>query len=78
MDELIFHKQMHYLSMLKINIASMNKALKLLEDKIENEGINGYYSCNHDALRYAQQIWKASHALGELRAFKEEIGVEEE
>ena len=39
------------------------------ENKIDSEGLEGYYSCNSDVLRHAQQIWKASNTLGNLKQF---------
>ena len=70
---IIFDKQMHCLSVLKTEIKSIQKLIKNLENKIDSEGLEGYYSCNSDVLRHAQQIWKASNTLGNLKQFLIEI-----
>ena len=64
---------MYCLNNLKTQIHNIRHAMDRLESKIEEEGLDGYYSCNHDVLRHAQQIWKCTALLGELRALTEEF-----
>tara|TARA_R110000824_G_scaffold118614_1_gene270934 strand:- start:227 stop:469 length:243 start_codon:yes stop_codon:yes gene_type:complete len=72
-EEMLFCKQMHALNTLKTEITSIRKAMTQLENKIQNEGIEGYYSSNHDVLKHAERIWKASNVLGELKQIVAEI-----
>jgi len=67
LEEMLFCKQMHALNTLKTEITSIRKIVTHLENKIQDEGIEGYYSSNHDVLKHAQRIWKASNILAELK-----------
>jgi|ETNvirenome_6_85_1030632.scaffolds.fasta_scaffold02361_8 hypothetical protein len=41
--------------------------------KIDDLGINGYYSCNSDCFRVSQDIWKESLRLSELKSLQDDI-----
>jgi hypothetical protein len=60
-----------------INLKSKSSHLiKVTEDlikKIESQGINGYYSINNDCLRLAEDVWKTSMALAEMKKLEDEI-----
>tara|TARA_Y100001963_G_scaffold157907_1_gene255655 strand:- start:5313 stop:5618 length:306 start_codon:yes stop_codon:yes gene_type:complete len=69
----ITNLQISALKTLKMNA---NKLISSAEDtivKIEQNGIDGYYSVNHDCQRYANDLWRSSHYLGTLRRLKEDI-----
>ena len=42
-------------------------------DKIENLGLKGYYSVNHDCYRHACDVHRISNELGNMRVIKENI-----
>jgi hypothetical protein len=50
--------------------------LTVVEDlikKIEADGISRYYSQNNDCLRIAEDVWKESLRLGEMKRLEDDI-----
>ena len=41
--------------------------------KVEEKGLDNYYSQNSDVLRYAQEVWSSSYRLGILKAMHDDI-----
>ena len=58
---------------LKDNAQMLLSTSESLLKKIEEVGINGYYSVNSEALRYSKNIWKASYRLSKLKQFEKII-----
>jgi hypothetical protein len=65
--------QLRYLTRLKERAEYLVKITEELIKKIEKDGINGYYSQNSDCLRIAEDVWKASLRLGELKRLEDDI-----
>ena len=55
-----------------INLKNLKKEIERIEAKIENEGIEGYYSCNSDILEYARNIFISMRMLSYIKNFKGE------
>ena len=58
---------------MKAQCKNIEETNKRLIKKIDEEGIEGYYSENSDLLRYAIIIWKESMRLAEYRKIAEEL-----
>jgi len=58
---------------LKTRCEQLIKSSQESLDKIENLGLMGYYSVNHDCYRYACDVHRISNELGNMRAIKENI-----
>jgi len=71
-DNFISKKQLQALESLKIRIQSAKASIEILERKIKAEGLNGFYSSNHDILKYAHEIWRECSRLCDLRTLKDE------
>ena len=69
--------RMHYVDDLRINLNKIKKYSEETLDKIEREGVSGFYSMNADVHRYTSNAWRASWALGELKRLEELLGRKE-
>jgi DNA mismatch repair ATPase MutS len=58
---------------LKTNLTKLNKSILEIEQKIDAEGIETYFSVNSDILEYAHNIYISMRILGYIKNF-EEIG----
>ena len=65
--------KMHYIDSLGIAMRGLKQCAERTLNKIEAEGIAGYYSGNSDVHRYASNAWRSSWALCELRALEEKL-----
>lgn len=72
-EEKIFQLQVRALKSLQTGSDTLKKKIKDLDDKISDQGINGYYSVNSEILTYAMSIWKSSAKLSELKALQDEL-----
>ena len=50
----------------------MKKEVKEMESKIQNDGLEGYYSVNSDVLEYARNVFISMKVLGYIKNFKGE------
>ena len=50
----------------------IDSAEKLI-NKIDTEGAKGFYSLNHDCMRYSESTWRYSLRLCEMRLLKADI-----
>ena len=66
-------KRNSVLMSLKAQCKNIEETNKRLLKKIEEEGIEGYYSENSDMLRYAVVAWKDCMRLAEFRKIAEEL-----
>ena len=69
----LFLKRNSILMSLKAQCKNIEETNKRLLKKIEEEGIEGYYSENSDMLRYAVIVWKDCMRLAEFRKIAEEL-----
>jgi hypothetical protein len=58
---------------LKMRVERLRDSAQNLIDKIERDGIEGYYSQNHDCLRYSKDVWTACSTLGQLKQIKSDL-----
>jgi len=58
---------------LKMHAYALRNCAQALIDKIESEGLSGYYSQNHDCARHSNNVWLTSLKLGMLRSLKNDI-----
>ena len=63
----------HYVDSLRIAMIKLRETADTSLKKIDEQGIAGYYSGNNDVLRYANDAWRASMALCELKRFEGQI-----
>lgn len=61
------------LSNLKCQCQALERANFELLKKIEDKGLDGYYSVNSDILRYAVNIWKECIRLAEFKKIAKEV-----
>lgn len=54
------------------NLKKLNKSIKEIETKIEDEGMEAYYSINSDILEYAHNAFVSMRVLGYIKNFKGE------
>jgi hypothetical protein len=47
----------------------LKKEIEQIEIKIQNDGIEGYYSVNSDLLEYAQKAFVSMRVLGYIKNF---------
>ena len=66
-QSILFDSQMGALKNLELRIKSLQEQLKLLEKKISQDGVRGYYSFNSDCMRLSTEIWSGCHRLAELK-----------
>lgn len=57
---------------LRTNLKKLKKEIEQIEIKIQNDGIEGYYSVNSDLLRYARDIFISMRILGYIKNFEGE------
>jgi hypothetical protein len=65
--------QLTALMMLKERVEVLIKAAEATLATINDKGMNNHYSKHSDILRYAQEVWSASHRLGELKALVDDM-----
>jgi len=58
---------------LKMRVECLRDSAQNLIDKIERDGIEGYYSQNHVCLRYSKDVWTACSTLGQLKQIKSDL-----
>ena len=69
----LFQSRSAALMSLKSQCINIEETNKRLLKKIDEEGIEGYYSINSDLLRYAVIAWKECMRLAEFRKIAEEL-----
>jgi hypothetical protein len=57
----------------KSSTESLRDAASALIKKIDAEGTKGFYSTNHDCMRYSESTWRHSLRLCELRLLKADL-----
>ena len=57
---------------LQTNLLKLKKQVEEIELKIQNDGIQGYYSVNSDVLEYARNVFISMRVLGYIKNFKGE------
>ena len=57
---------------LQDNLKKLKKEIEQIEIKIQNDGIEGYYSINSDVLGYARNVFISMKVLGYIKNFKGE------
>ena len=71
--EKIEKSQTAALERLKVRAECLRDSTQKLLDKIESKGIEGYYSQNHDCIRYSKDVWTACSVLGQLKQIKSDL-----
>jgi len=67
----LWERRNRELKSLQSSITSLKKSIAELEAKIDSQGISGYYSQNHDCMRYTENIWKSCLRLAVLKDLDE-------
>jgi len=57
---------------LQSNLEKLKKEIEDIENKIENQGIEAYFSINSDILEYAHNAFVSMRVLGYVKNFKGE------
>ena len=57
---------------LQDNLKKLKKEIEQIELKIQNDGIEGYYSVNSDLLEYSQKAFVSMRVLSYIKNFKGE------
>jgi hypothetical protein len=60
---------------LQSNLKKLKKEIEDIDNKIENQGIEAYFSINSDMLEYAHNVFVSMRVLGYVKNF---IGEENE
>ena len=68
----IFDLKNDHFRILKTNLSKLKKEINNIEIKIQNDGIEGYYSINSDILNYAQKAYISMKMLSYIKNFKGE------
>lgn len=55
---------------LQVNLKNLKKNIERIEEKINNEGIEGYYSVNSEILEYAKNAYMSMRLLGYIKIFQ--------
>ena len=53
------------------SLQSLIKCAVDLQKKMELEGVNSYYSVNHECVYYSQLVWRHCARLAEIRSLQE-------
>ena len=53
------------------SLKSLIKCANELQKKMELEGVNSYYSVNHECVYYSQLVWRHCARLSEIRLLQE-------
>ena len=69
--EKIERSQKFSVSHLRLRALQLRDASSDLIKKIDRDGEKGYYSINHDCMRFAEDVWRTSLRLCELRELRE-------
>lgn len=72
-NEILWQAKMSALRSIQDGIKLLKDCIKTLESKVEEKGISGDYSTNHDCLRYSQKIWAACLRLNELKKLQHQV-----
>ena len=56
---------------LQSNLKKLKKEIEDIDNKIENQGIEPYFSINSDMLEYAHNVFVSMRVLGYIKNFKE-------
>ena len=73
----IWDRRNRELRSLQTYIMSLKKSIDELEAKINSQGIAGYYSQNHDCMRYSEAVWRSCLRLAMLKELDEELSGED-
>ena len=65
--------QLRSLSRIKERAQLLQESVASTIKKIESEGTKGYYSVNHDCMRFAYEVWKESLRLGEMKRLEDDL-----
>ena len=57
---------------LQSNLKKLKKEIEDIDNKIENQGIEAYFSVNSDMLEYAHNVFVSMRVLGYVKNFKGE------
>jgi len=68
----IWDRRNYEIKNLQLSIESLKKSIDDLEKKIESQGLSGYFSQNHDCMRYTEAVWRSCLKLALLRQLDEE------
>ena len=55
------------------SLKSLIKCATELQKKMELEGVNSYYSVNHECVYYSQLVWRHCARLAEIRLLQETL-----
>ena len=69
--ELFELKNKEFMS-LKENLIKLKKIIQIVETKIEDAGMEAYYSINSEILQYASNVFISMKMLGYIKNFKGE------
>ena len=75
--ERVKRSQEFSVSHLRLRALQLRDASSEIIKKIDREGEKGYYSINHDCMRFAEDVWRTSLRLCELRELRELLEKEE-
>mgnify|MGYP003659485991 CR=1 FL=1 len=53
------------------SLQSLIKCANELQKKVETEGVDSYYSINHECVYYSQMVWRHCARLAEIRSLQE-------
>lgn len=73
----VWERRNRELRSLQTYIASLKKSIAELESKIDSQGLSGFYSQNHDCMRYSEAVWRSCLRLAMLKELDEEINGED-
>ena len=60
------------------SLKSLIKCANELQKKMELEGVNSYYSVNHECVYYSQLVWRHCARLSEIRLLQELLANDEQ
>lgn len=66
----IFDLKNEHFRILKSNLSKLKKEINNIEIKIQNDGIEGYYSIDSDILNYAEEAYISMKILSYIKNFK--------
>jgi hypothetical protein len=60
------------------SLQSLIKCTAELQKKMELEGVDSYYSVNHECVYYSQLVWRHCARLAEIRSLQERLSDDEQ
>ena len=72
-NKILWDSKVSALRDIQEGVKLLKECIKTLESKIEEHGISGDYSSNHDCVKYSYKVWSGCLRLFELKRLQHEV-----